>query len=585
MESEIRKVIETVLAELGIEGVDFSVEHPADLSHGDYATNVAMTSIRKSAKEVNVSSQEVTSGYVGKGEAIVWNSPREFAEIIKNKLEGKIPHVAKIEIAGPGFINFHLVRNFFKEKIADILEQGDTWGKNNSLQGKKVLVEYTDPNPFKEFHVGHLFTNTVGESIARLFMASGAYVKCLNYGSDVGLHVAHALWGMQELGMTAESDFTARDLGKAYAYGATAYKNEDPRAVQEIRDINKKIYAGGDTELHLLYERGRAVSLEYFKEMYAILDSKFDAQFFESEVAQPGKVLVLAHPELFPESDGAHVFKGEEFGLHTRVFLNKEGLPTYEAKELALAKLKEERLGEYDLSIISTANEVSEYFKVLKKAMSFVYPELEKKTEHIGHGMVRLSTGKMSSRTGDVISAIDFIDEVADTAMAKMDEGGKTAPTDKLAHDIALGAIKYATLKGNIRQDSIFDKDKALSFEGDSGPYLQYTHARICSTETKGKDAGITAGNSVVPEIPYEIEKLIYQFPEIVLKAQVERAPHHVVVFLTALASAFNTFYAHEKIVDMNDVYAPYKLALASAVRITLKNGLWTLGIKAPERM
>ena len=130
-----------------------------------------------------------------------------------------------------------------------------------------------------------------------------------------------------------------------------------------------------------------------------------------------------------------------------------------------------------------------------------------------------------------------------------------------------------------------FDKEKALSFEGDSGPYLQYTHARIASILEKAKEAGIVASIVVHPAEPYALEKLIYQFPEVVLQAQKERAPHHIVVFLTELAGAFNTFYAHEKIVDTTDEYAPYKLALSEAVKITLKNGLWALGIKAPEKM
>lgn len=561
MESSIRKAIDAACAEIGIADISFVVEHPADLAHGDYSTNVAMVCAKR----------------VGK-------SPREIAESFITALEGKIPQVARLEIAGPGFINFHLTRDFFSEKITEIHSQGDAWGKNDSLKGKRVLVEYTDPNPFKEFHIGHLFTNSVGESIARLFKTSGADVKCINYQGDVGLHVAHAIWGMRQLGITAESDFSARDLGRAYAHGATAYKN-DENAQKEIREINKKVYDRSDDSINALYDRGRTISLAYFETMYAMIDTKFDAYFFESETGPRGKEIVLTHTDIFAESDGARIFKGEEFGLHTRVFLNKEGLPTYEAKELALAKLKEERLGAYDLSIISTANEVTEYFKVLKKAMSFVYPELEAKTEHIGHGTVRLTTGKMSSRTGDVIAAVDFIEEVSDSAAAKMDEGGKTAPDDALARDIALGAIKYATLKGNIHQDSVFDKDKALSFEGDSGPYLQYTHARIASIKAKAHEAGMKSDVKITPTEPYEIEKLVYQFPEIVLKAQEERAPHHVVVFLTALASAFNAFYAQEKIVDTEDEFAPYKLAIAEAVKTTLKNGLYLLGIKAPERM
>jgi arginyl-tRNA synthetase len=562
MHKEIREAIENALTELSVTDVAFVVEHPADLTHGDYATNVAMVCAKKLGK-----------------------NPREIAEQFRAALAGSIQHVESISIAGPGFINFTLARDFFKEKIASVIAHPDSWGKNESWKGKKVLVEYTDPNPFKEFHIGHLFTNTVGESIARLFMMNGADTKRVNYQGDVGLHVAHALWGMKELDIAAKGTFTARDLGRAYAHGATAYKNEDSRAVQEIRDINKKVYDRSDVNVNALYDAGRKVSLDFFEEMYAIIDTQFDEYFFESEAGPKGKELVLTHPDVFTESDGARIFEGEKYGLHTRVFLNKEGLPTYEAKELALAKLKEERLGSYDHSAISTANEITEYFKVLKKAMSFIYPELEAKTEHIGHGTVRLASGKMSSRTGDVIPAIDFIDEVADAAAAKMDEGGKTAPTEELARDIALGAIKYATLRGSIHQDSVFDKEKALSFEGDSGPYLQYTHARIVSVLEKAQSLGVNPDTTNAPEIPYLIEKTLYRFPEVVRAALDERAPHKVAVYLTELAGAFNTFYGEEKIADASDVHAPYKAAIADAVRITLKNGLWTLGIKAPEKM
>jgi arginyl-tRNA synthetase len=562
MQNAIRNEIERALQSLGISEVNFTIEHPGDLAHGDYATNAAMVSAKQLGK-----------------------NPREIAEQLAEALGGSIQNVAKIEIAGPGFINFHLFRSHFSKEIERIRLSGDAWGKNASLKGKKILVEYTDPNPFKEFHIGHLFTNSVGEAISRLFEMNGADVKRLNYQGDVGLHVAHAIWGMRELGILADSIFSARDLGRAYAHGATAYKSEDSRAVAQIREINKKIYERSDEEINALYDAGRAVSLQYFETIYAQVDTRFDEYFYESETGPLGKELVLAHPDIFPESEGARVFVGEAYGLHTRVFLNKEGLPTYEAKELALGKLKEKRLGEYDLSVITTANEVSEYFKVLLKAMSLVYPELAEKTEHIGHGTVRLTTGKMSSRTGEVIAALDFIDEIADAAAAKMDEGGRTAPDETLARDIALGAIKYATLRGSIFQDSVFDKEKALSFEGDSGPYLQYTHARIVSVLHKAKETGVSAHTIAAPETPYAIEKILYRFEEVVQDALIERAPHKIAVFLTELAGGFNAFYGEEKIADPEDAYAPYKAALADAVRITLKNGLRALGIKAPERM
>jgi arginyl-tRNA synthetase len=274
MQEAITQAIQTVLDELGVTEAVFVVQHP-DLSHGDYATNAALMCAKQLGR-----------------------NPREVAETLKMKLEGSIPHVASITIAGPGFINFTLSRAFFLNRTNSIREQGDAWGRNRSWEGKKVLVEYTDPNPFKEFHVGHLFTNSVGESIARLFMMNGAEVKRINYGSDVGLHVAHALWGMRELGIVVDSGFTARDLGRAYAHGATAYKNQDPRAVREIRDINKKVYEQSDADINALYEKGRAVSIQYFKEIYDVIGSQFDAQFFESEVAERGKQLVLSHPEL-----------------------------------------------------------------------------------------------------------------------------------------------------------------------------------------------------------------------------------------------------------------------------------------------
>ncbi len=560
MRDTITKAVQDALQTLGLPVVDFVVEHPRELSHGDYACNVAMVL----AKQVG-------------------QAPRAIAEQLHAALGGTIPNVATIEIAGPGFLNFHLTRDFYASEIQRINALGEQWGKNDSWAGKKVLVEYTDPNPFKEFHIGHLFTNTVGEAIARLFDMNGANTKRCNYQGDVGLHVAHALYGMQQLNITPESVFDAKDLGKAYALGATAYK-ENEAAKAAIREINKKVYDRSDVDLNALYDKGRAVSLQYFETIYTTLGTKFDEYFFESEAGPKGKELVAHNPDIFTDSDGAKVFDGEQYGLHTRVFLNSEGLPTYEAKELALAKMKEDRLGAYDHSVISTANEITEYFKVLKKAMSFIYPELEQKTEHVGHGTVRLTSGKMSSRTGDIIPATQFIADIALAAQAKMDASLPTADA-QLAQTIAIAAIKYATLKGNILQDSVFDKEKALSFEGDSGPYLQYTYARISSVLEKATSAGVQFDTVTSPENAYEIEKVLYRFEEVIKDALIERAPHQVVGYLTELAGMFNTFYAHEKIADANGKFAGYKAALARAVAQTIKNGLWTLGIEAPERM
>lgn len=561
MQDVIRVAVEESLKTLDLPVTDFSIEHPSDLTHGDYAVNVAMVL----AKQVG-------------------QNPRQLAESIAVKLERQIEYVEKIQVAGPGFINFYLHRDFFANEIKRVIERGVEWGHNQNWHKKIVLVEYTDPNPFKEFHIGHLFTNAVGESIARLFMAAGADVRRVNYQGDVGLHVACAIYGMQQLGIKANNEFDAKDLGRAYALGATANKDSEEATIK-IKEINKAIYERSDDEINALYDKGRQVSLDYFETIYQMVDTKFDHYFFESEAAPDGKKLVLDNPTIFSPSDGARIFKGEDYGLHSRVFLNSAGLPTYEAKELALTKLKSDYV-KYDYSVISTANEINEYFKVLLKAMSFVYPDLAEKTEHIGHGMVRLATGKMSSRTGDVIAAVDFINEISQAAKEKLEESGREV-NDNLATDIAIAAIKYATLKGSIYQDSVFDKEQALSFEGASGPYLQYTHARIASVLTKVEEMGIVTKQSdlLIPDKIYDVEKILYRFEEVVAEALDSREPHKIATFLIELASEFNSFYAQEKIADSTDSFAPYKVLLAKAVKQTLQNGLWLLAIKAPEKM
>ena len=206
--------------------------------------------------------------------------------------------------------------------------------------------------------------------------------------------------------------------------------------------------------------------------------------------------------------------------------------------------------------------------------------------DSIGHGMVRLTTGKMSSRTGEVIPAIDFLEEVTDIAHERMKASGK-ADERQTAEQVALAAIKYTTLKGSITQDKIFDPEQALSFEGDSGPYLQYTAARIGSVLAKAAAEGLRPSAAALPEgwQETEVEVLLARYPEVVKGAQAKRAPHTIATYLTELASAYNTFYASGVIIDAVNPATPYKLALSAAVQTTLKNGLWLLGIETPERM
>ena len=578
----IHNLITKTLAELELPTVDFAINHP-EPAFGDYATNVALIL----AKQTN-------------------EKPQDLAERIKAKiLETPNANIKDIQIAGPGFINFYLTDNFFVQALEEILANPETFGQNQTLASEKVMLEYTDPNPFKEFHIGHLMSNTVGESISRLIEENGAEVKRACYQGDVGMHVAKTLWGMLKLEAELPRDEVSlsekvKFLGRAYAFGATEYKEGSANAKDGIAIINKKIYKGGDPKLKELYDLGRRWSLDYFETIYVKLGTKFDYYFFESETGELGEKMVedgLAK-NIFERSEGAVVFHGEKYDshLHTRVFLNAEGLPTYEAKELGLAKAK---IAKYpaDILISVTGNEVDDYFRVVLRAMRELMPDLAEKIRHLSHGMLRLPSGKMSSRTGQVITAEALLSDIKDKVFEKIkDRELSEEEKNEISEKVAVGSIKYSILKQSIGKDIIFDFEKSLSFEGDSGPYLQYTYTRALSVLNKAHlevsppsaeaSAPVRSDLERPPKGPTSIDalsRLLYQFPEVTANAYLELAPQHIASYLIEVASAFNSFYAQNKIIGSGQ--EAYFLALTRATTIVLKNGLNLLAIPVLPKM
>lgn len=551
MKEEIKKIIFEAAKEFSKEISDFSVEVPASKNFGDYSSNIALVLSKKLQK-----------------------NPGEVAENIKNKINNKIFN--KIEIAGPGFINFFLSDKVFIDSLKKI---DDDFGRGKELKSKKIIIDYTDPNILKEFHVGHLMNNAIGESLSRIFEFRGDKAKRVCYQSDVGVGVAKAVWGKIE----------NPDLAWHQAYVFGSIKFEENSSVKcEIIDLNKKIFERSDKEVNKVYDQGKKWSLERFGEIYKKLGTKFDWLIFESEVANLGKKIVEKgfKKGVFEKGEnGAIIFKGEKYGLHTRVFINSEGLPTYEAKDLGLAEIKYKKY-KYDESVIVTGNEVNDYFKVMLCAMEQVNPELAEKTRHIGHGMLRLPEGKMSSRTGKVVTAEFLIEKVKELVKEKIEDKEFSEKEKKeIAEAVAIGAIKYSILKQSIGSDIVYDFNKSISFEGDSGPYLQYSYARAVSVLGKARQERIKPSFMKTPEETAELEKKLYHFPEIVLQAQEKYEPHYLVLYLTELAGVFNNYYAKNKIVDKDDKLSPYKVALTKAFTATMKNGLWLLGIKTLEKM
>ena len=573
---KIKKAIEDVVGG----GVEVELTHPTVPEHGDYATNVALVAFGDSK-------WRIANGK--------WKSPLEFAEYIKIQLSKNDLLQAiceRIEVAPPGFINFTIK----KEVLLDSLMQSvndEQFGESKLWEGKKIIIEYTDPNPFKEFHVGHLFTNAVGESLARLFESQGPEVKRANYQGDVGLHVEKAIYGILWNGKwriedvkNEPLDVRTKHLGEAYALGAKAYE-EDQAAKEEIIALNKKVY-DLDPEIKELYETGRKWSLDAFEQIYKRLDTRFDFYYFERDTGRVGEVLVKEHLKdgVFEESNGAIIFPGEKHGLHNRVFINSQGLPTYEAKDLGLAQTKYKDFP-YTHSYIVTGNEIKEYFKVIIAALGSVDPELGRKVKHVAHGMVRLPTGKMSSRAGGVIGGESLLDEAKKRllqAYPEMDE--------ETAEKVGVGAVKYTLLKSAIGTDIIFDFDKSLSFEGDSGPYLQYTYARTQSVLEKSTDYGLPStavdGRRLTVDMSQEelaLLRTFYKFPEVVSAAAENLAPNLVATYVIDLAQKYNAFYNKHRILEAEGGQKDLRLVLTEVVGTILRNGLGLLGIFAPEKM
>ena len=570
MKEKLEASIKKALANLGIEAAAVTLEHPAELSHGDYSTNVSLAYAKAAGK-----------------------NPRPLAEeIVAELLKDKPAEVEAIDIAGPGFINFHLTKQFFAHAVHAI-PSASKWGASDASSGKKIMVEYTDPNPFKPFHIGHLMTNAIGESVARIFEYSGANVIRANYQGDVGLHVAKAMWHLLKKGkcdLSLSAAAQAEYIGACYVEGSSAYES-DETAKAEIDAINKKVYDRSDVAINDLYDWGRKVTLEAFETIYATLGTKFspNCYFFESVMAPIGAKIVRENTgEVFAESDGAVVFKAEEYDpkLHTRVFITKQGLPTYEAKEIGLTVTKFTQENP-DLSIVVTAIEQGPYMSVVQKAISLIHPDFESRMKHITHGMMRFASGKMSSRKGNVITGESLLHDAYDLVLEKMSERDLTpAEKDAVSKKVGVAAIKFVILKQQLGGNIIYDEEKSVSFEGDSGPYLQYTTVRARSILEKGKAAGFTPDATLPTEwTPTVLERTLYRFPEVVERAYEFLEPHHIAGYLIELASTFNTFYGSTQIIQEGDAATPYKLALTEAFAVTMKNALYLLGIEVPERM
>lgn len=515
---------------------------------GDYSTNAAL----QLSKQVG-------------------QNPRDIAQEIADKLTA-LPEVKTVDVAGPGFINISVTDEALLRAAQDAPER--------FRDGETIVIETNNPNPFKAMHIGHAFNAIVADAIANLLQASGAAVYRVSYHGDVGLHVGKSMYSLlryvngnvDKLTEVPEHERNSF-MSRMYAEGSRAYK-DDESARAEIDQLAKQSFTREDPVYAAVYDICRDWSFEQIDELVARLgNTPIERRFLESDADMRGVKIVRDNtPGVFQESDGALIFRGSEHGSFDNVFVGKNGMGLYGARDMGLIQLKNEQYHP-DHSYIVTAEEQRDYFQGVLAAVGLVWPELAGVTVNIPTGTVKLTTGKMSSRDGDVIEVAWLFDQIAQAIIAR---GGE--PTE----DVVAGALRYAFLRVRIGSDVVFDINESVSIQGNSGPYLQYAHARAASIIQKASEVKPTEVKSL-DEAERALVRKLSEYADIVDRSMRELMPHHICHYLYELAQEFNRFYEQARILD--DPRGPERLTIVMQYRDTLAGGLGLLGITAPDTM
>ena len=528
---------------------DISVEcSRPDPKFGDLATNVALQ----------------LAGSLGK-------NPREIAETIAGKLREN-ENIADVAVAGPGFINI---------RLSDIAVLQSLYDKPHTHRaGKVAVIETNCPNPFKAMHIGHALNSTLADTMANLLAVSGAAVHRVSYHGDVGTHVGKSMWAilreidrdpakLDEIPPEKRNEFMSR----MYVEGSKAAK-ESPAARAEIDELAKQSFILDDPIYKQVYETCKQWSYDEIDANVARLGNvPIERRYAESETEELGKALIIEKtPGVFKKSDGAYIFEGSKYGSFDNVFIGSHGNGLYGAHDMGLIQLKYQDFPNLDLSVTVNGEEQAAYFRGVITASELAIPELKGKLFNYATGLVKLSTGKMSSRTGEVVTIEWLFNEFAKAIAA---HGGDAS------EEIVAGALRYQFLKVKIGGDVIFDINDAVSLTGNTGSYLQYAHARARRVLEK------SAQTPVFPQAIYDEDRALIrklsEYRETVEQAARGLEPHHICTYLFELAQEFNRYYEHHQVIGSGK--EAHRIAIVALYADILKAGLAILGISAPDEM
>lgn len=513
------------------------------------------------------------------------SSPDKIASSIAFKIKSK--NFESVVSKGP-YVNFFLnKKELASSVISEILKKKDKYGSNNFAKSKKIMIEFSQANTHKAFHIGHVRGTSLGESIARIIEFSGNRPLRVNYQGDTGMHVAKWLW-------CYEKYHSREALKKDESWIASIYvdavkrihKNESLQ--EEVDEINRKLESRKDKSLNSLWKKTKSLSLDSLENIYKELNTYFDRYFFESEFEKSGREISesLVKNNIAEVSEGATIIRLDKSNLGVWVLLRKDGTVLYSAKDLALAKKKfnEFKINE---SIYVVGAEQKHHIMQLFETLKLMNFKQAKDCRYIPVTEVRLPHGKMSSRTGDNVLYSDFKNELVNHAATEIKKRGPISKkeVEERALLISLAALKYSMLKQDTNKNIIFEKKEALSFEGNTGPYLLYTYARAKSILRKAKYKKSIKSNSVktISDTEKALILELSQFPSIVKEAYEKFAPNLIANYSYSLAQKFNEFYHQEKVIGSDE--EQFKLQLIDAFAQTLKNSLSLLGISVLEQM
>jgi arginyl-tRNA synthetase len=512
-------------------------------------------------------------------------APNKIASELAEKIKpGGI--IKETKSVGP-YLNFFINSAVLAEKvIADVQKQKDDYGKSKDKK-EKIMLEYSQPNTHKEFHIGHSRNAILGGSIVNLLDAVGNKVVPVNYIGDIGSHVAKCLWAYDKFHKDEKlPENKGKFLGQIYTE-ASQKVEANPEFKKEADEVLQKL-ENGDKYWTALWKKTKKWSLEEFDNIYKILGVKFDHVFYESEVEKPGKKIVeeMLEKGIAQKSEGAVIIDLQKNKLKNFLLLKSDGASLYSTKELALGKLKFDKF-KIDKSIVVVDTRQSFYFQQYFQTMKEI--GFDKEMIHIPYEFVTLKEGAMASRKGNVVLFEDFYNTVVARAKEETHIRHKDWSDKKLeevATGIALSAIKFNMLKVGNNSVIVFDIDEALSFDGFSGPYIQYTCSRINSLLKKGRFKGSSADYSKLStDLEKELLLKIASFPEIVLSAAKDYEPSEIAKYLFDLSRMFSTFYQKESIINSPKEIKEARLLLVDSIRKVLVNGLSILGIEALEQM